>query len=66
MRTFLAIELPRSIQDQVQQLQQQVQGYLRRAQTADCIRWTPTEKIHLTLRFLGETNPAQHSVYCMG
>jgi len=66
MRTFLAIELPRSIQAQVQLLQHQLQGHLRAAQTDDCILWTPTEKIHLTLRFLGETNAAQQALITQG
>ncbi len=62
MRTFLAIELPRSVRDQVQQIQQQLQSYLRSAQADGCIRWTPAEKIHLTLRFLGETNADQRTL----
>ena len=62
MRTFLAIELPGSVRDQVQQIQQQLQSYLRSAQADGCIRWTRVEKIHLTLRFLGETNAEQQQL----
>lgn len=59
MRTFIAIELPANIQKQVYQVQLQLQASLQDLQIARCIRWTPVTQIHLTLRFLGETNPIQ-------
>jgi len=59
MRTFIAIELPANVQKQVYQVQLQLQASLQGLQIARCIRWTPITQIHLTLRFLGETNPIQ-------
>jgi 2'-5' RNA ligase len=62
LRTFIAIELPESLQAYVRQRQQELQACLL-AQgnqvNARVIRWTPAENVHLTLRFLGDTTPAQ-------
>ncbi len=62
MRTFIAIELPPSVQNSIDQMQMQLQAVLRDRQLADSIRWTPVAKIHLTLRFLGETNASQYEI----
>jgi 2'-5' RNA ligase len=62
MRTFIAIELPHPVQKQINQLQMQLQTRLRDRQSAQSITWTFVTKIHLTLRFLGETNQAQHEI----
>jgi len=59
MRTFIAIELPANVQKQVYPVQLQLQARLQDLQIARCIRWTPVTQIHLTLRFLGETNSIQ-------
>jgi len=48
MRCFLAIELPTDIREQLRALQERL-GSLGRA-----VRWTRTEQIHVTLKFLGE------------
>ncbi|MGD8603109.1 MAG: RNA 2',3'-cyclic phosphodiesterase [Anaerolineales bacterium] len=50
MRTFIAVELPKQIQNQIHQQQQSL------AQDLDDppIRWVKPESIHLTLKFLGE------------
>jgi len=47
IRSFLAIELPKTIQKKIEE----VQGDLRSSR-AD-VRWVSPEKIHLTLKFLG-------------
>ncbi|MFN8490242.1 MAG: RNA 2',3'-cyclic phosphodiesterase [Caldilineaceae bacterium] len=62
MRTFIALELPANVQKQIEQLQKQLQTYLRDLIIPACISWTPVAKIHLTLRFLGETNETQREM----
>ena len=59
MRSFIAIELPALIQQKVRQRQRQVQEYLAQRSLADLFNWTAVEKVHLTLRFLGETDQRQ-------
>ena len=66
MRTFIALELPANVQEQVAQLQKQLQSYLRDLAMPECINWTPVTKIHLTLRFLGDTNQDQQRVITAG
>lgn len=61
MRTFIAIELPAVAQKLLQTWQNQLQQQLSRDGLADVIRWTASANIHLTLRFLGETNESQCS-----
>jgi 2'-5' RNA ligase len=60
MRTFLALELPARSQQQVATVQQRVEHHLRQARLALPFTWTPAEKTHITLRFLGETTDAQY------
>ena len=52
MRTFIAIAIP----DDCKQLLHRLQHPLRDS-GAD-VRWTPIDNIHLTLKFLGEADPA--------
>lgn len=59
MRTFIAIELPPTIQQSIHQRQQQLEAQLAAAQLGRLIQWTPPSKVHLTLRFLGETTDQQ-------
>jgi len=66
MRTFIALELPAHIQQQVAQLQKQLQSYLRDLAMPECMNWTPVAKIHLTLRFLGDTSQDQQKVITAG
>jgi 2'-5' RNA ligase len=61
MRTFIAIELPTSLQDQIGQRQQILKTRLRAYGLERLVRWTAVEKMHLTLRFLGETDEGQRS-----
>lgn len=56
MRAFVAISLPTSVQETVATLQQQLNQLL---QTPTVWRWTPPENLHVTLRFLGETDERQ-------
>lgn len=66
MRTFIALELPVNVQQQVAELQKQLQTRLHDLAIPACINWTPVAKIHLTLRFLGETNDAQRAMIASG
>jgi len=50
IRTFIAVELPSSIQEQLDNLTFRLKG------TGNMpVRWTPAKNIHLTLQFLGDT-----------
>lgn len=53
MRTFIAIELPKNIQDALAGLQDKL-----KASGAD-VKWVSPENIHLTLKFLGELDDAK-------
>ena len=59
MRTFIAIELPESVQQAIEARRSHVAATLRDAGVTRGLRWVAPEKIHLTLRFLGDTTPAQ-------
>jgi 2'-5' RNA ligase len=59
MRTFIAISLPAAVQDAIQQQQQQLETRLITAHLNRTVRWTPPTAVHITLRFLGETNEPQ-------
>jgi 2'-5' RNA ligase len=65
MRTFIAIELPTSLQDQIGQRQQILKTRLRADGLERLVRWTAVEKMHLTLRFLGETDEMQRRSVAM-
>jgi 2'-5' RNA ligase len=58
MRTFIAIELPPPLQAYVRDTQARLRRMLP-PQTERTLRWTQADKVHLTLRFLGETNADQ-------
>lgn len=56
MRTFIAIPLPKPI------TQQLVRSFApHQSRMTSGVRWVPPENMHLTLRFLGETNDVQLS-----
>lgn len=59
MRTFIAIEFPAAAHEQLQTLSDQLRAYLHMQRVPDCLRWSALANLHLTLRFLGETTPAQ-------
>jgi 2'-5' RNA ligase len=52
MRTFIAIPLPPDSQSLLSKMQQKLR------ETGADVRWTPIPSIHLTLKFLGEVDPA--------
>jgi len=52
IRSFVAIELSRSIQQQLETLI----GKLKSPRT-QAVRWVPTANIHLTIKFLGDVSP---------
>lgn len=52
IRSFIAIDLPKPIQDSLDNVSQDLQS--RRKTTA--VRWVPAKNIHLTLKFLGEVS----------
>jgi 2'-5' RNA ligase len=54
LRVFIAIELPAHVCDAIQK--QIVR--LRQTLGNDLIRWVPTQNMHLTLKFLGDTTTA--------
>ncbi len=74
MRCFIALEIPQSIKDSLQSLQETL-----KASQAD-VRWVKPESMHLTLRFLGNIEDTQveqvkslldavaqdHSVFTLG
>jgi 2'-5' RNA ligase len=51
MRSFIAIPIPEHCLEMLRQMQRQLQA--SRAE----VRWTATQSIHLTLKFLGEIDP---------
>ncbi len=54
LRTFIAIEIPPSIQRAIEKQT----APLRNALDTNLVRWTPTANIHLTLKFLGDVSPS--------
>ncbi|MEZ4660743.1 MAG: RNA 2',3'-cyclic phosphodiesterase [Caldilineaceae bacterium] len=59
MRTFIAIEFPPTIQQQLADAARQLRAHLRAHNAPDCLRWAGLHNAHLTLRFLGDTTDAQ-------
>ena len=59
MRTFIAIEIPPALKQQLNALQNRLQELPALRAQPSLMRWTNTQKMHLTLRFLGETDKAQ-------
>ena len=52
IRAFIAIEFPQEVKKRVFQVSSKLQEIMK----DDPIRWVPEEKIHLTLRFLGDVS----------
>lgn len=50
LRCFIAVELPETVKSSLRD----VLGILRKSDAA--VRWTPPENIHLTIKFLGQTD----------
>jgi 2'-5' RNA ligase len=55
LRTFIAVDIPPSIQKAIQQKTES----LRQALGAPLVRWVNVNHIHLTLKFLGDVSPGQ-------
>ncbi len=49
IRTFIALEIPGNALSQIIELRDRTTGELKN------VRWEPKEKLHLTLKFLGDT-----------
>ena len=50
MRTFVALEVPPDTRSELDRLQRRLIARL----ATDAVRWSPPDKMHLTLRFMGE------------
>lgn len=59
IRTFIAIDLPSSVQDALATLQDNLKSAIRSQMRDAAFRWSATQNLHLTLRFLGDTTPLQ-------
>ena len=59
MRTFVAIEIPPDVRQRLRTEQQRLRDRLARHDADAVLRWTNTDNLHLTLRFLGETEEDQ-------
>jgi 2'-5' RNA ligase len=54
MRLFIAIPLPESILRDISALQEEMKSFF----TGKEIRWVPVQNMHLTIKFLGGSDPA--------
>lgn len=59
MRTFVALEIPHGVKQQIRALQDHLKELPPLRQQPSLLRWTNTRNLHLTLRFLGDTDRAQ-------
>ncbi len=59
MRTFIAIEIPSEVKQGLRAEQQRLRDLLEKLDLPPVLRWTNTDNLHLTLRFLGETQAQQ-------
>jgi 2'-5' RNA ligase len=59
MRTFIAIDLPTDLKKQMDALQAEIRKALRASDDDSALNWVNVDKMHLTLRFLGETDDRQ-------
>ncbi|MBU1098906.1 MAG: RNA 2',3'-cyclic phosphodiesterase [Bacteroidetes bacterium] len=58
-RLFISLEIPEYIQEEIIKLRQEIYGV-----GAERIRWEEKEKLHLTLKFLGEIDSTLESQIC--
>ena len=59
MRAFVAIEIPPRAKQQLRAQQDRLRTLPALRARPSLLRWTDPEKMHLTLRFLGDTEPPQ-------
>ena len=62
MRTFIALEIPHAVKLQLQALQDRLKELPSLREQPSLLRWTNTQNMHLTLRFLGETEKSQRDL----
>lgn len=62
MRTFIALEIPHAVKQQLQALQDRLKELPSLREQPSLLRWTNTQNMHLTLRFLGETGKSQRDL----
>jgi 2'-5' RNA ligase len=58
IRTFIAVDLPENVKDAIGQVSEQLQDIL----SGTPVRWVNSEKIHLTLKFLGDVSRENISI----
>jgi 2'-5' RNA ligase len=51
-RLFIAIDMPEQVQDQISDLYTAIQG----------ARWVPQDQLHITMRFIGETDTSTETL----
>lgn len=66
MRTFITIALPDTVRRLLEEQQRRLERALQDAQLVNVVRWTATQNLHLTLRFLGETSAEQRDAVDSG
>ena len=59
MRTFIAIEIPPEVKQQLRTEQNRLRDLLALHDLPPVLRWADPDKLHLTLRFLGDTDAIQ-------
>lgn len=59
MRTFVAIDIPTEVKQQLRTAQDRLRALPALRVLPPVLRWTDPDKLHLTLRFLGETETPQ-------
>jgi len=59
VRTFIALEIPHAVKQQLQALQDRLKELPSLREQPSLLRWTNTQNLHLTLRFLGETEESR-------
>ena len=59
MRTFVALEIPHGVRQQMRAQQDLLKELPALRELPSVLRWTNTRNLHLTLRFLGETDETQ-------
>ena len=58
IRTFIAVDLPENVKEAIGQVSEQLQDNL----SGTPVRWVNPEKIHLTLKFLGDVSRENISI----
>lgn len=61
MRTFIAIEIPPAVKQQLRTVQNRLRDLPALRDLPPVLRWADPDNLHLTLRFLGETEAIQRS-----